>query len=385
MARNDQAADGRPGLGYDWRALLVEIAKDRAMLEWLDGRSSTKGAPNENFPRELWELFMLGEGNGYTEDDIKEAARACTGFLRLRTGAQTQDDTLEIGYRPNRHDTGDKTFLGATGKFGYDSVSPFYTPTGSDIPQPAVETDPADTEGIVSVTLRQRPVEASTFICRRLAEFFLYDGVHDMIVDELAADLRAPGADQWNLRPILRKLLASKAMFSQRAIKGKVKDPVEFTIGFLRVTGIALHPDLTTNTRRLYDRLVALDQVPLDPPDVNGWPHGTAWMSAQAMVERFNFVNFAVQQLENVPAEIDPLLPPAGQRSAAQLVDHIAALLDVKLTSVARSNFINYVGSALQGDAVVPAPFDPADADQLKNKSRGLIYLIGRYHDAHQD
>jgi hypothetical protein len=65
--------------------------------------------------------------------------------------------------------------------------------------------------------------------------------------------------------------------------------------------------------------------------------------------------------------------------------DHIAALLDVKLTSVARSNFINYVGSALQGDAVVPAPFDPADADQLKNKSRGLIYLIGRYHDAHQD
>jgi len=386
LAATETLDNGAPGLDFDWRRLLVEVCKDRAMLDWLDGRVSRVGNPNENFPRELWELFMLGEGNGYTEADIKEAARACTGFVWYHTGGRGTDTPLDIAYVPNNHDTTEKEFLGAKGRFGYDSVSPFYLPTGSDTFEPARETDPNDEEGIVSVTLRQRPVEASTFICRKLAEFFLYDGIHSVVVDELAADLRRPGADQWNLRPVLRKILRSKAMYSARAVKGKVKNPVEFSIGFLRTTEIDLAANnVGANTRRLYDRLVAMGQIPLDPPDVNGWPTGTAWLGAQTMVERFNFVNFSVEQLEDVPTQIDPLLPPVGQRDPSDLVDHIAGVLDVKLSGTARSRYIDYVTSALVGDQQVPAPFDPTDPDQLKNKSRGLIWMIAQYHDGHQD
>ena len=80
LPTTDATEDGHPGLGFDWEKICIEMGKNRAMLEWLDGRVSRVGAPNENYARELWELFMLGEGNGYTEEDIQEASRAFTGF-----------------------------------------------------------------------------------------------------------------------------------------------------------------------------------------------------------------------------------------------------------------------------------------------------------------
>ncbi|MHC4547878.1 MAG: DUF1800 family protein [Planctomycetota bacterium] len=380
MAASDALATGEPGLAYDWERMCAEIAKDRAMLDWLDGRVSRVGNPNENFARELWELFMLGEGRGYTETDIQEAARAFTGFLWFRTGA-TGDDELDILYRPARHDTSEKTILGATGRFGYDSVSPFLEGN------PSAETDAADTDGgVVALTLRQRPVEASTFICRKLWEFFVYEDPHDVVVDALAAQLRTAGPNQWNLKPILIKMLESKAMYSSRAVKGKVKSPVEFLMGFLRSTEIDLHPTrIDLNTRRIYDRLVTMGQVLLDPPDVNGWPAGLSWMAAQSQVERFNLLNFAVEQLDDVPTQIDPLLPPRSSITPTSLVDHIAGILDVQLSGNARNQAIAYVTSQLVGGSVVPFAFDPNNDEHIKNKSRGLIYMIGQYHDAHQD
>jgi uncharacterized protein (DUF1800 family) len=354
------------------------------MLHWLDGRVSTKNRPNENFPRELWELFMLGEGRGYTEADIQEASRAFTGFQWYRTTSGDPDaanNELEIRYVANNHDTDEKTILGATGHYGYDSISPFM------VSNPSAETDPADTDGgVVALTLQRRPVEASTFIVRKLWEFFVYEDPHESTVDELAADLRAPGVNQWNLKPILVRMLQSKAMYSSRAMKGKVKSPVEYVVGFLRTTGIDLHPsDIQQNTRRVYDRLTAMAQVVLDPPSVDGWPSGLSWMSAQGQVERFNFLNLAVQQLDDVPSQIDPLLPPRDTITPASLVDHVAGILDVQLSGSARNKAIDYVTSQLVGDTVVPFTFDPTNDDHVKNKSRGLIYIIGQYHDAHQD
>jgi uncharacterized protein (DUF1800 family) len=384
MAPSDVLANGEPGLNYDWRRICAEIAKDRAMLHWLDGRVSTRTRPNENFPRELWELFMLGEGRGYTEADIQEAAKAFTGFQWFRTTSSDPvagNNELDIRYVPTNHDTGEKTIFGVTGHFGYDSISPFMPN------DPSAETDPADTDGgVVALTLERRPVEASTFIVRKLWEFFVYEDPDQSIVDTLAADLRAPGANQWNLKPILGRMLRSKAMYSSRAMKGKVKSPVEFVMGFLKTTEIDLHPfDIQQNTRRIYDRLIAMGQVVLDPPDVNGWPTGLSWMASQAQVERFNFLNFAVQQLDDVPSQIDPLIPPRSTITPASLVDHIARLLDVQMSGNARNEAINYVTSQLVGDTVVPFSFDPNNDAHVKNKSRGLIYIIGQYHDAHQD
>ncbi|NJN14695.1 MAG: DUF1800 domain-containing protein, partial [Planctomycetes bacterium] len=376
VATGDTIADGQSGLGYDWRAILIAMAKDRAMLEWLDGRQSTATAPNENWARELWELFMLGEGVGYTEADIKEAAKAFTGFFWLRLPGQQQ---LEMRYRPSRHHTGDKTILGVTGKFGYDDISPLHE-TNS-----ALATDPVDTGGgVVALTLARRPVEASQFICRKLAEFFLYEGQDDSVVNALAADLRAPGANQWNLKPILLKIFRSKAMYSARALKGKVKSPVEFVMGFLRTTDIRLNANIAVNASQIRTRLINIGQVPIEPPDVNGWPTGSAWMGSQTMVERYNFLNFAVMQLDLVP-QIDPLVPPVGQRGATALVDHIAGLLDTQLSGNARTEAIAYVNSYLNPANGAPLPYNPADTQHVKTKARGLLYLIAQYHDAQQD
>lgn len=369
LAQNQALNNGAPGLGFDWRQLCIEMAKDQAMLDWLDGRVSRVGAPNENFARELWELFMLGEGIGYTEIDIQNAARAFTGFVWLRQAGQQY---LSMEYRPSRHDAASKTIFGVTGNFGYDNIFPFHQT------DPNAQTDVRDTDGgIVALTLAQRPVEASRFICGKLAEFFLYDNVHDIVVDELAADLRTAGPNQWSLRPIIEKILNSKAMYSSRALKGKIKNPIEFVMGFLRTTAIDLSANRATNMSRIRAELQNIGQVVLDPPDVNGWPNGIAWLGSQAMLERTNFVNFAVLQLDTED-QVNQVTPAADAgRSAIQLVDHIAGLLDVQLSGNARTRLINYVNEG--------GVFNPNDFNELKKKVRGLLWAIAPYHDGHQD
>ncbi|MHC4956438.1 MAG: DUF1800 family protein, partial [Planctomycetota bacterium] len=393
LAPSDKTGDGMPGLGYDWEKILAEVAKDRAMLNWLDGRVSTKAAPNENFARELWELFMLGEGNGYTEADIQAAAKAFTGFewWTDRPRRILPDGRREMRYRSGaRHDAGNKTIFGVTGKFGYDSVGPFYwegnTSTGDY--DTSVDADPADTDGgVVALTLRERPDEAADFICRKLAEFFLYDDPHDVVVNALAADLKASGPNQWNLEPILRRILQSKAMYSAYTMKAQVQSPVEYAVGFMRTANVDLHPtSISFNTSRLELRLRAnLGQVVLQPPDVNGWPRGTAWLSSQAMLERMNFITYAIEQLDSFPDQIEPLIPPENLRSPVELVDHLAAVLDVELSATARTQAINYVTTQESGGRTIPFAYDQNDPADVKMKTRGLLWLIAQYHDGHQN
>ena len=198
------------------------------------------------------------------------------------------------------------------------------------------------------------------------------------MVDQLAASLRAAGPDQWNLKPILRTLLLSKAMYSDRAIRGKVKNPVEFVVGFLRTTELELGATTQLQASRTRTWLTRIGQVPLDPPDVNGWPTGNAWLGSQAMLERTNFVNAAVLQLDS-DAQVDPLVPAGRSWGATELVDHIANHLDVILSANARSKMIDYVNEG------VGAAFDPNDATELRMKVRGLIWLIAPYNDGHQE
>jgi uncharacterized protein (DUF1800 family) len=387
VATGDRLANGASGLGYDWRNLLVEVAKDRAMLEWLNGRVSVRGAPNENFARELWELFMLGESNGYTEADIQEAARAFTGFFAYLPRLPVGNTTYDIAYAAQRHDERSKTILGATGFFGYDSISPFYVVSGNPITtDPAVETDPRDTDGgVIDLTLRQRPVEASRHICRKLWEYFVYADPSDVVIDPLAAQLRAPGRDQWNLRPVIETMLESKAMYSARAMKGAVKSPVDYVFGFLRTTGVRLHPtNPATEASRIYNSLVELDQIVLEPPDVNGWPTGAAWAGAQPMLERTNFLALAVKALDDITLDIGPLLPPATPTPPV-LVDHLARILDVSLTASARAELIDYVNSGWANGAETNFPYDPNNPDDVKRKTRGLVWMIAQYHDAHRN
>ncbi len=359
---------GEGGLDFNWRELCIRICKDRAMLRWLDGINSRNGAPNENFPRELWELFMLGEGRGYTQEDIVQASRAFTGFRRVDVEGQEYDT---VRYEKNGHDAADpKTIFGVTGNFGYDSVSPYHEDGAG------IDVDDRDTDGgIVALTLRERPVEASTFICRKLAETFLYDDVSDALVEELAQMLRD---NDWNMRPVLRAMIGSKAMFSAHTRKSQIKQPVEFVLQFLRNT------DIDATESRIRGALDSLQQEPLEPPGVEGWPRGSAWMGGQAMLERINFLRDVVRDLDDTPTQINPILPPVGQRSPGEIVDHLARLIGVELTVFARTAMIEYVTTELSGDVVVPFDFDPTDERDLRMKTRGLLYLLAQYHDGHR-
>jgi len=144
------------------------------MLAWLDGLGSIADAPNENFARELWELFMLGEGQGYTEADIKEASRAFTGFRRQRNDATLGYDT--VVYVEANHDPASKTIFGVSGRFGYDDNLAF---------------DTRDTDGgIVDLTLRERGAGAARHLARKLLSFLVYVDPPEAVVEDLAAGLR---------------------------------------------------------------------------------------------------------------------------------------------------------------------------------------------------
>jgi len=327
------------------RDLLLAMARDPAMLRYLDGYVNTRTAPNENFGREFWELFTLGVDNGYTQADIVQAARAFTGY-RARYISATGQYVME--FDPNRHDTGSKTILGTT------------------IPGQSLTDDYA---AVVDITLANRPV--AEYLTRKLFEDFCYAGPPQSLVDSMAATLR--GAN-WELKPFLKALLRSEAFYSSRSRFALVKSPVEYGVGFMRSTNLRL----PVGTVDYF--MGQLGQQPTLPPPVNGWPLGTLWLSAAAMVNRTNLVYSSVGDTARQRAqgiEIAAILPPIPQRTADAVVDAMASLLRVPLAAAERTRLIDYLNSYRQANGtIVPSPFDGSNQAQLDERVRGLLYIL---------
>jgi uncharacterized protein (DUF1800 family) len=231
----------REALGNFGR-LLHEVARDPAMLVYLDGVRNRKEEPNENFAREVMELFTLGEGH-YGEQDIREAARALTGMSLER-------DTGRYRFRPALHDDGNKRILGRYGNF--------------------------DGDGFIDILL-SRP-ELAEFISRKLWREFVSPDPDADEIKRLAAVFRQSG---YEIKPLLRALLLSDAFWSPRHRGVLVKSPVELTVGTLRTFGIeppAWRPLLAV------DR--AMGQSLFDPPNVKGWPGYTDWINSQTLLQR---------------------------------------------------------------------------------------------------
>ncbi len=208
--------------------LLLAVSQDPAMLVWLDNRYNNKLHPNENYAREVMELFALGLGN-YTEDDVKSGARAFTGW--------TLDKNQQFVFRPAQHDDGEKTFLGRTGDFdGGDIVSI-----------------------IVSQPIHQR------FICRKLLEFFVYSDPEPELVDALARTYALSGYD---VAQTVGTILRSNVFYSSRAYRAMPKSPIEFVVGTLRFMEVRKVPKDTVYW------LQRMGQIPLAPPSVKGWEGG---------------------------------------------------------------------------------------------------------------
>lgn len=235
------------GMG-DFRTLTEAVCRDPAMVLFLDSASNVKGRPNENFARELMELYTMGEGNGYTEEDIIEAARALTGW-RVRRH-QTEFDS-------KRHDAGVKTVLGLTGTLQLKDV----------------------------IQAIFRKPEASRFIAVKLFEFFVFQNPPADLQDQLAEKFRAVN---FNVRAYLRVLFSSQVFYSEQAYRSLVKSPVQLVVSTYRK--LRFEPTPPIDSARISLRLMG--QNLCWPPDVNGWKEGEVWVNTNALMMRYHWMHF---------------------------------------------------------------------------------------------
>ena len=262
------------GLGK-YGDLLLEVSRNPAMLYWLDNHENHATAVNENWGRELLELFTMGVGN-YTEEDVYECSRAFTGWTvapKLPRYHMGRWD-WRFEYRPKDHDDGEKTFLGHIGNF--------------------------NGEDIIDIVLSQ-PATAR-FIARHLYGFFVADEVQvpawqDTPPRDPAAIEVIAGAlteSDFDMRHTLRVLFNSD--FFKEARFTKVKNPTEVVVGTLRMVGGAELPSL--NVYDYCNQITYMGQDLLNPPSVEGWHYGAEWINSSSLMKRANFVAEMVAQVD---------------------------------------------------------------------------------------
>ena len=314
----------RQALG-EYDVLLKAISRDSAMLIWLDSRVNNKKAPNENFARELMELFSMGIGP-YTEADVRESARAFTGW-----GLKKKD----FIFRENQHDYGTKTFLGRTGEYSGDDI--------------------------VDIIM-EHPATAQ-FVCRKLFTFFVHDDPEAATLTSLA---RTFNDTCYSVKAVMRQILTSPDFYSSKAYRAKIKSPAEFVAGTVRVLGIE------TDGRPLNALTDRMGQILFSPFDVSGWPGGAAWINSSTLLQRLNFAN-KIATARSRSFKFDPLqvAQDHGFNTAAAALNHfILLLLDGQAPSQDRQILLDYA----QGlDGLSGSGNPSATVDE---KLRSLVYLV---------
>jgi len=343
----------------NFRTLLSSVSKDPAMLIWLDNRYNVAAHPNENFAREIMELFALGLGN-YTEADVKDAARAFTGWTLDKNGA--------FIYRDQLHDPGIKTFLGRTGPWNGDDVVAI----------------------IVEQPIHQR------FICRKLLEYFIYSDPEPELTDALAQVYALSGYD---LAKTVGTIIRSNLFYSTRAYRALPKSPVEFAMGLMRVMDVRQVPG------DIPFWLARMGQDVLAPPSVKGWDGGPTWISTATLLARFNLVNRIVRAVPPKPPApsamavapsaaaspapaMTPAAPPpnpnlfaaltpdqivaqAGGIDAGKVLETIVdGAVQGDVTSDLRQTLLGYLNAT---NATLPTPFGP---ENYQERIRGALALV---------
>ena len=269
----------------NFRDLLVAVAQGPAMLSFLDAGVNVKGAPNENFAREIMELFTMGVGN-YSERDVREAARAFTGWNYV---------DLQFVVHKEQHDDGPKTFLGSTGNL--DGVD------------------------VIDIILKQ-PVTAR-FIAGKIYRFFVRQELTPELQEKLGAVLRTNG---YKIAPLLETIFLSRDFYSPSSVGTQIKSPVQLAVstykklGLTEVPGV---PDFNVATGALGQRLFS-------PPTVAGWSEGRSWMTPGLLLERGNFIrDMLFPDINFIPP--DRANPSADIRIVA---DKIRAGLDISTATM---------------------------------------------------
>lgn len=327
-----------------FRDLLVEVARDPAMIVWLDGRTNVKGQPQENFGRELMELFTFGIGH-YGEPDVYAAARVFTGWNLTRLDRDLPTNRYAFNYNAGQHDTGAKTFSFA-----------IYPNGSTTIPARAASSGMQD--GIDLITALANHPETARRLARRLWTWFVSD-VHapDETWVEQIAGVYLAGDTQ--IRPVLRAIFLSTAFRNSRHYFARYAWPAEFVVRALKevgYVGFSVNDTLTP--------MINMGQQLFEPPDVNGWALGPAWFSTGAMLAR---MNFASQLASNQRFELRNASRPHGATPDALLTWVLGRFTLPTLPSGTTTVLRNYLTTS--------GAWTGSDA-QLLNKTGGLCHLL---------
>ncbi|MEP7272701.1 MAG: DUF1800 domain-containing protein [Acidobacteriota bacterium] len=364
----------------NFRDLCKAVNRDPAMLWWLDNIYNIKGSPNENYARELMEIFMLGLdaffAGAYTEPDVQQAARAFTGWGIRRGNDQPLSDTdlngpltdptqaIEIpptvpdNSRPSqRHDYGDKTVFGIVQNFN-----------GDDIVNTILDHEP------------QRS-NAARMLGKKVFEHFAYENPEAYVVDHLAAVLLR---NNFSTKALLRDLfLNTKEFYSEKALYSVLKWPIHYVVMAIRLLQAQVSTrDINGFGRRASSAysIAAMGQQLLNPPDVFGWPGREEWSTTSQLLARANWANSLTSNRSSVVGNngipIDTVLATGnlgGNATAEQVVDYFTSLIvQAPLAANVRQGLVDYLRKADNG-SIGNFVLDSATKDK---KIRGLIHLL---------
>nr|WP_321414900.1 DUF1800 domain-containing protein [uncultured Allomuricauda sp.] len=246
----------RNALG-NFKAFTSEIGLTSAMLYYLDGVRNRGDNPNENYARELYELFTLGEGNNYTEQDIIETSKAISGYTE-----RGEEGCTPVTFDPTEFNTENKTIFGQTGNWDYDDV--------------------------IDILFNERADEIGWFICKKLYEFFVHPdstndegGIAPQIIDGMAQTFISSG---FEIAPVLRQLFKSQHFFDETAIGVIIKSPADLYFNLLKETGFTYDDTTILN---MIDSCALIGQRFFQPPEVEGWQRDRTWINTNFFIGRW--------------------------------------------------------------------------------------------------
>jgi uncharacterized protein (DUF1800 family) len=325
----------------NFRDILMNIAKDTAMLIWLDGRVNTKDKPQENFGREVMELFTVGVGN-YTEPDVYAAARVFTGWGLTRTNT-----VLQYIYNPGQHETTAKTFS-----------FPVYGDGAKTIPARSAANGAQDGEDFIN-GLAGNP-NTARYLAGKLWKFFVseFRDAPRSWIDRIANTYLS---NRYEMRPVMREVLLSAEFWDQQSYWARYSWPIEFVVRSLKEVGWS---GFSANSA--IAPLSNMGQILFEPPDVAGWDAGQTWFATGAALAR---MNFAATLTSNQKFNLATTVKNAGQGKSADALQ--AYFLDQLSTAPLDSSVAAELGNYLRATGA----WTGSDA-QLQAKSSGLVHLI---------
>lgn len=255
----------------NFKTFVKEIGKTPAMLVFLNGVQNTRFNPNENYARELYELFTLGRDNGYTQADIVQTARALTGYNSLENNQYCG----KINFLAALHDPGSKTIFGKTSNYNYDTLH--------------------------DLLFAERAVQISEYICGKIYRYFVSPEADATIVSELATIFRN---NNFEIAPVLRALFKSEHFFDEAIIGVAVKSPLELELNFIREGGFQIEWNEESLTGLIY-LAGELGQNLFNPVDVAGWQGNRAWVNSNTLTGRWQVLRYIIFILyQNYPSQL---------------------------------------------------------------------------------